>query len=150
MPGFSKKSLDKLNTCHPKLQLVMNEAIKHYDFTVLYGTRTVAEQFELYKKGRELQPDGTWKKVGSTVTELDGKTKKSKHNYSPSLAVDIAPYPIDWNNIQRFKDLAKVVESAAIAVGVKIVWGADWDMDGNIEEHKFKDFPHYELDKSEL
>lgn len=150
MATFGKKSLDKLSTAHPKLQLVMKEAIKSYDFTVLYGNRSVEEQFELYKKGRELQSDGTWKKVGSTVTELDGKIKKSKHNYSPSLAVDIAPYPIDWNNIQRFKDMAKVVLQCAKNLNIKVIWGADWDMDGNIEEHKFKDFPHFELDKSEI
>lgn len=150
MPLFSKKSLDKLNTCHPKIQLVIKEAIKVTDFTVLYGTRSVEEQFELFKQGRELQSDGTWKKIGSTVTELDGRIKKSKHNYSPSMAVDIAPYPIDWNNIQRFKDLAKIVLHCAKNLNIKIIWGADWDMDGNIEEHKFKDFPHFELDPSEV
>jgi len=150
MATFGKKSQDKLSTAHPKLQLVMNEAIKAYDFTVLYGNRSVDEQFELYKQGRQLQSDGTWKKIGSTVTELDGKIKKSKHNYSPSLAVDIAPYPIDWNNIQRFKDMAKVVLQCAKNLNIKVVWGADWDMDGNIEEHKFKDFPHFQIDDSEL
>lgn len=150
MPSFGQKSKDKLATAHPKLQLVMNEAIKVTDFTVLYGNRSIEEQFELFKKGRELQADGTWKKVGATVTELDGKIKKSKHNYSPSLAVDIAPYPIDWNNIQRFKDMAKVVLQCAKNLNIKVVWGADWDMDGDIEEHKFKDFPHFELDKSEV
>lgn len=150
MPSFGQKSKDKLATAHPKLQLVMNEAIKVTDFTVLYGNRSIEEQFELFKKGRELQADGAWKKVGATVTELDGKIKKSKHNYSPSLAVDIAPYPIDWNNIQRFKDMAKVVLQCAKNLNIKVVWGADWDMDGDIEEHKFKDFPHFELDKSEV
>ena len=150
MATLGKQSLEKLSTAHPKLQLVLKEAIKSYDFMVLYGTRTVDEQFELYKKGRQQQADGSWKKVGSTVTELDGKIKKSKHNYSPSLAVDIAPYPIDWNNIQRFKDMAKIVLQSAKNLNIKIIWGADWDMDGNIEEHKFKDFPHFELDPSEI
>ena len=150
MATLGKQSLEKLSTAHPKLQLVLKEAIKSYDFMVLYGTRTVDEQFELYKKGRQQQTDGSWKKVGSTVTELDGKIKKSKHNYSPSLAIDIAPYPIDWNNIQRFKDMAKVVLQCAKNLNIKITWGADWDMDGNIEEHKFKDFPHFELDPSEI
>lgn len=142
MPSFSQKSKDKLNTCHPKLQLVLNEAIKATDFTVLYGNRSVEEQFELFKKGRELQADGTWKKVGATVTNLDGKNKKSNHNYSPSHAVDIAPYPIDWNNIDRFKALAEVVKKCAKNLNIKIVYGGDWT--------SFKDYPHFELDKSEI
>ena len=142
MPSFGQKSKDKLATAHPKLQLIMNEAIKVTDFTVLYGNRSVEEQFELFKKGRELQSDGTWKKVGSTVTNLDGKTKKSNHNYSPSHAVDIAPYPIDWNDIGRFKALAEVVKKCAKNLNIKIVYGGDWV--------SFKDYPHFELDKSEI
>lgn len=136
MPSFGQKSKDKLKTCHPDLQRVMEEAIKEYDFTVIYGQRSVEEQFELYKKGREFK-DGQWVKVGATVTNLDGKTKKSMHNYSPSLAVDIAPYPIDWNDLKRFKEMADVVKKAAEKLGVKIAWGGDWK--------SFKDYPHVEL-----
>lgn len=150
MAEFGKRSKDNLSTAHEKLQRVMNRAIKKYDFTVIYGHRTPEEQFELFKKGRELQSDGTWKKVGSVVTNIDGKSKKSKHNYLPSLAVDVAPYPIDWNNIQRFKDMAKIIIESAKEEGIKIIWGADWDMDGDIKEHKLIDYPHFELDPSEL
>lgn len=136
MPSFGQKSKDRLKTCHPDLQKVMEEAIKEYDFTVIYGQRSVEEQFELYKKGREFK-DGQWVKVGATVTNLDGKTKKSMHNHSPSLAVDIAPYPIDWNDLKRFKEMADVVKKAAEKLGVKIAWGGDWK--------SFKDYPHVEL-----
>lgn len=144
MAVLGQKSKDKLSTCHPDIQKVILEAIKLYDFTVLYGTRTVDEQFELYKQGRTLK-DGVWVKTGSTVTNLDGKTKKSMHNYTPSKAIDIAPYPIDWNNLERFKELSKVVLKCAKDLNVNLVWGADWDSDGNILEHSFRDYPHYEL-----
>ena len=129
MPSFGVKSLEKLNTCHPDIIKVMNEAIKHTDFTVLYGTRTVAEQQALYAQGRT--------KPGPIVTNKDGVNKKSKHNYLPSLAVDIAPWPIDWNDIDRFKELAVVVKKAADTVGVAIQWGGDWKT--------FKDWPHWEI-----
>ena len=129
MPSFGNKSLEKLNTCHPDIIKVMEVAIKHTDFTVLYGTRTVAEQQALYAQGRT--------KPGAIVTNIDGVTKKSKHNYSPSLAIDIAPWPIDWNDIGRFKELAVVVKKAADTVGVAIQWGGDWKT--------FKDWPHWEI-----
>lgn len=129
MPRFSEESKKKLATCHPDIVKVMNEAIKHYDFTVLYGHRTVAEQQELFAQGRT--------KPGKIVTNLDGVNKKSKHNYYPSLAVDIAPYPIDWDDLGRFKALAEVVKKAADTVGVAIQWGGDWKT--------FKDWPHWEI-----
>jgi peptidoglycan L-alanyl-D-glutamate endopeptidase CwlK len=136
MPKFGDKSLAMLATCHPDIQKVMNEAIKHMDFTVLYGTRTAAEQFELYKVGRSLV-NGVWTVTGKTVTNLDGINKKSNHNYSPSKAIDIAPFPINWNDISGFKKLAQVVKAAMVTVGVDLQWGGDWK--------KFIDYPHYEL-----
>ncbi len=136
MASFGKESLKKLTTCHPDIQKVMHEAIKHMDFTVLYGTRSVAEQQKLYKVGRKLV-NGKWTVVGKTVTNLDGVNKKSNHNYLPSKAVDVAPYPIDWNDIDRFIELSKVIKKAAETVGLDIVWGGDWK--------SFVDYPHWEI-----
>lgn len=136
MPKFGERSLQRLSTCDPRIQKVMNEAIKHYDFTILYGERSAEEQFALFKQGRKLQ-NGKWVKVGKTVTNLDGINKLSKHNHSPSLAIDVAPYPIDWDNISRFKELSHVIKEAMITVGVSLQWGGDWI--------KFVDYPHYEI-----
>jgi peptidoglycan L-alanyl-D-glutamate endopeptidase CwlK len=135
MPNFSQRSLDRLNTCHPDIQAVMHEAIKHFDFTVLSGFRSPKEQLELYKQGREFK-DGKWVKVGKTVTNVDGINVKSNHNYSPSRAVDIAPYPIDWDDIERFEQMAAVVMDCANKLGIKLTWGGNWRM---------KDYPHFEL-----
>lgn len=136
MAKFGPTSVKKLKTCHPDIQKVLNEAIKHYDFTVLFGYRTPEEQFELFKQGRKFN-GSAWVKVGPTVTNLDGKTKLSEHNHSPSLAVDIAPFPIIWNDISRFKELSKVIKEAATKVGVDIEWGGDWKT--------FVDYPHYQI-----
>jgi peptidoglycan LD-endopeptidase CwlK len=135
MAEFGKRSLERLATAHPDLQKIMKEAIQNFDFTVLYGYRTPEEQMELFKVGRQWDGD-TWEVVGKTVTNLDGTMKESKHNYSPSLAVDIAPWPIDWEDIDRFKTMVQVVKNAAIKVGVSITAGADW---------KMRDYPHFEI-----
>ncbi len=60
----------------------------------------------------------------------------SNHNSNPSKAIDVAPFPIDWNNIQRFLDMAKVIKESAKTVGVEITYGGDW---------KMKDYPHFEV-----
>ena len=135
MPSFSKKSKAILATCDPDIQAVLNLAITRTDFTVLYGTRTEEEQFKLFKIGRKLVK-GVWTIIGKTVTNLDGKVKKSKHNYSPSLAVDVAPYPIDWDDISRFKRLASIIKECAEELDIEIVWGGDW---------KMRDYPHFEI-----
>jgi hypothetical protein len=129
MAVFSKASAAKLKTCHINLQVILLEAIKEIDFVVLCGERTIAEQQKLYAQGRTT--------AGNIVTHIDGITKKSNHNYTPSLAVDIAPYPIDWNNLDRFRDLAKVIKRIAMENSIELRWGGDFS--------KLKDFPHFEL-----
>lgn len=135
MYKFSKRSLNNLATAEEKLQLLFNEVIKEIDCTVIYGHRTPEEQFELFKQGRE-KKDGWWVKVGKTVTNLDGSIKKSKHNYFPSKAVDVVPFPLDWNNIESFKNLAVIVKKKAKELNIDVEWGGDWQM---------KDFPHWQI-----
>jgi len=135
MYKFSKRSLDNLATAEEKLQVLFNEVIKEIDCTVIYGHRTPEEQFELFKQGRE-KKDGWWVKVGKTVTNLDGNIKKSKHNYFPSKAVDVVPFPLDWNNIESFKNLAVIVKKKAKELNIDVEWGGDWQM---------KDYPHWQV-----
>lgn len=135
---FSKRSINNLATADKKLQLLFSEVIKEIDCTVIYGHRTPDEQFELFKKGRE-RVDGWWTVTDKSkvVTNLDGTTKKSKHNYYPSKAVDVVPYPLDWNDIDSFKQLASVVKDKALELGIDVEWGGDWK--------SFKDYPHWQI-----
>jgi len=128
MPKFSKQSTAKLKTCHPLLAVIALEAIEEMDFVVLCGHRTPAEQQELYKQGRATK--------GRIVTHVDGIKKKSKHNYLPSLAMDLAPYPIDWNDLERFKKLADIIMRIAKENATPLEWGGAW---------KMKDYPHFQL-----
>ena len=127
MYTFGNASQTRINTCLPELQEILNEAIKEIDFTVLCGHRSEAEQNDYFHTGRS--------KV---------KFPNSKHNTYPSCAVDIAPYPIDWNNTARFAHLIGLVRGIALMKGYKIRVGCDWDMDGDITDHSFMDYPHIE------
>lgn len=149
MASFSKSSRAKLDTCHPKIKLIMERAIKRTDFKVLFGNRSEEEQLELFKQGRKFY-NGKWVKIGKTVTDKDGKVNKSEHNYLPSHAIDIAPWPINWNDLDGFIQLKEIIFEEAEALGIKLIWGADWDGDGNIAEHSLQDYPHYQLHASEL
>lgn len=120
MPKFSKESEKKLSTCHPFLAEICNELIKEVDFTVICGHRDKQAQDEVFTKGAS-----------------KAKWPKSKHNEYPSRAVDIAPYPIDWNNHVRFRELAKRFKQIAEHKNIKITWGGDFK--------NFPDLPHFQL-----
>ena len=131
---FGRTSLENLEEAHPDLQRVFYEIIKHVDCKVIEGHRGEDEQNFAYESGR------------STV-----RWPNSKHNVQPSLAVDVVPYPIDWEDYERFKLFGAFVMWMASRLYLEgeiehlVRWGADWDDDGNMYEHRLVDFPHFEL-----
>jgi len=132
---YGRKSSEKLATCHPDIQKIMNEAIKHYDITILEGVRSLKRQEELVRTGMS-------------------KTMNSKHlknDDGHSHAVDIALYPVDWNDRDRFVFLQAYVKGISDQmyksgeITHKLRLGIDWDSDGDISEHSFFDGPHVEI-----
>ena len=101
--------------------------ITSQDFLITCGVRTPAEQAKLYAQGRTTPgPKVTW-------------TLKSNHFVQKSgygHAVDLCPFPVDWNDRRKFHVIASAMKQAALAEGVKIVWGGDWGT---------PDLPHFEL-----
>ena len=128
MPRFGKRSKERLATCHEDLQKVFNEVIKHVDCSVLEGERSKERQNELYKSGK---------------TKV--KYPNGRHNSSPSRAVDVTPYPVDWEDRERQTLFAGFVLGIAQAKGIKLRWGGDWDMDFQVMDNRFDDFPHFEV-----
>lgn len=140
MIKFSRRSESNLEGVHPKLVRVVRRAAEmacaEEDFMVIEGVRTLARQKELYAQGRT--------KPGKIVT-WTLKSNHFKHADGFGHAVDLVPYPVDWNDIKRFNRLAEIMFDAAEREGVRIRWGADWDMDGNPRERGESDSPHFEL-----
>ena len=128
MPAFGQKSREKLDTCHDSLVAVCELVIETYDFTVLEGHRSGNRQEELFRAGKSKLRAG-----------------QSKHNHDPSLAVDVAPYPIDWNDPKRFYLLAGMMFQAAADLNIRLRWGGDWDGDWQHTDQSFHDLPHFEL-----
>jgi len=127
---YGKESKEKLETVHTDLREVLYRAINFMDIKILEGGRTLERQKQLFAEGAT-------------------KTLASKHLITPenpvSRAVDIAPYPIDWENRERFHYMAGIIRGIAIGMGLDIRWGGDWDNDGEILDNDFDDLVHFEL-----
>ena len=129
MPEFGSKSRNNLESCHPDIQVLLNEAIKYIDFSVICGYRNKQAQDKAYLEKRS--------KV---------EFPNSKHNKVPSIAVDIVPYPdLDWDDTARFYLFIGTIKGIALTLGIKIRLGADWDGDGKVKDQNFHDLPHIEL-----
>lgn len=122
MLGKTSKLL--LATCDVRLQQLVTDVAAHVDagacpgvsdITVLCGYRGEAAQNKAFREGKSklLYPH-------------------SKHNRVPSMAVDIAPYPINWQDTAAFEALRKFVLERASALGIRIRV-ISWDL------------PHFEL-----
>lgn len=120
MAVFSALSLQRLATCDARLQRLFNDVIQSRDCSILVGHRDAYAQAVAVATGKSKTPWPT-----------------SKHNSDPSLAVDVAPYPIDWSDIQAFKDFADFVLERAAVLGVPIRWGGDFTT--------IRDYDHFEI-----
>ena len=128
MPKFGRKSMQQLGTCEVKLQRVFKEVIKHVDCSVLEGHRDALKQNKYFEDGKSkvIYPDG-------------------RHNQVPSMAVDVTPYPVDWEDRERHTLFAGFVLGIAKMMKIQLRWGGDWDQDFMVQDNRFDDFPHFEL-----
>ena len=133
MYKFSKRSITNLATCHPILQVLAQEAIKTFDFTVIEGHRNKQKQMEAYASG---------------ASGL--KWPRSKHNSLPSLAFDVLPYPFPgWSgdaSDAAFEAMADALFEAweklpqSLTEGYTLSWGGHWS--------RLVDKPHFQIEQT--
>ena len=114
------RSLQSLSGVHPDMVAVVKKAIEitEVDFTVIEGIRNISRQRELLKAGKST-------------------TLNSRH--ITGHAVDMVPWPVDWEDLERFEAMSEAMKTAAEDLDIPIVWGGDWK--------SFYDAPHFELDR---
>jgi len=139
MNKFSKRSLQRLETCQPGLQILFERVIKVIDCTVICGQREKKEQDALFESGHSRC-----------------KWPDSKHNVlSPSAlssAIDVAPYykekpHIRWDkqSLWRWYFFNGIILGIAKELKIPIRQGCDWDRDSYVRDQTFNDLPHIEL-----
>ena len=124
MPRFGKRSKQRLKGVNMVLVHILGKLIEIMDVTIIEGLRTESRQNELVAQGKS-------------------KTKYSKH--LEGKAVDLAPYPIDWEDRERFHYMGGMIRGIGKQLGVNIRWGGDWDSDGEIADNNFDDLVHVEI-----
>ena len=135
MPRFGNRSTSNLETCDAKIQRIMYEVVQFYDCTILTGHRTEEVQNAKFAEGTS---EVSW--------------PNSKHNTKPSMAVDVAPWPIPtnwgdtvWKERTKFYELKAIIFFVAAKHGISIRWGGDWDRDYDYTDNKFDDLVHFEI-----
>lgn len=107
---WGKTSLERLGSCDTRLQQLCNELLEQcgFDLTITCGYRGKEEQDEAYRTGKS-----------------KAKFGQSKHNTYPSKAVDICPYPVDWDTKDyRWWKMIATAQEIARKNGFKIRSGA--------------------------
>jgi len=128
MNYYSEISSTRLDTCHPDLKTLFIEALEVMDHSILTGYRDEDIQNKAFDSGNSQK-----------------RFPESKHNLSPSLAVDAIPYPVDWDDKERMILFAGILFGIAHKNKIQIRWGGDWDKDFNLKDNSFDDLTHFEL-----
>ena len=128
MPHFGAQSMTNLAGCDVRLQRLFNEVVKHWDCTVTCGFRGEAAQHEAFVTGK---------------SKLDWPN--GNHNKMPSYAVDVAPFPVDYNDVNRIRVFAGFVLGVASQMNLNIRWGGDWNQNTEVKDNTFNDLVHFEI-----
>jgi peptidoglycan L-alanyl-D-glutamate endopeptidase CwlK len=127
---FDSASESNIITLIPKAQIEARKFLKiakgtDKDIRILSGTRTYAQQDELYGHGRNGNPN-------PIITNARGG--QSNHNFG--IAWDIGLFDGNGNYISN--DSGYISFSAVVLLAMSTIeWGGNWI--------HFKDYPHYQL-----
>jgi peptidoglycan LD-endopeptidase CwlK len=128
MSALSARSAERLASCDPRLIRLFETVAAHWNVLILEGHRSQSAQDQAFALGR---------------SKL--KWPHSKHNTTPSQAVDAAPAPLDWQDRERFSLFAGFVLGTAAAQGIAVRWGGDWNRNNQVGDNRFDDLVHFEL-----
>ncbi len=116
---WGPKSAEVLSTLHPDLLFIANKLANVYNVSAISGYRGKEEQTEYYNKGTGV----SW--------------PTSNHNVRPSLALDIIPWPTQYDSIPHFDMMLGAVEAIAAEQRIAIRLGKHFSYR--------QDYPHIEL-----
>lgn len=148
---FGAASERELATVDPRLGSVARAVIVLADHKILQGARTIAQQ-------------------RANVASGVSRTMQSKHLGRPAMALDFAPFIARFGVIvgsraqfvdiavkegktvgeieaavrEQFTFIGGLYVATGAALGVPIVWGGDWDSDGDVLDNRFDDLGHVE------
>lgn len=123
--SWSSRSEKRRSGVHPILINVTDIALSYgiLDLTIppYGGLRTLSDQKKLVARG-----------ASKTLDSLHRAQRATGFGH----AIDVVPYPIDWDDLERFKLMGTLMFRAAMEEGVIIEWGGHWG---------WKDYPHFQL-----
>lgn len=139
MNQLSSISEKRLASCHPDIITIFMCVLEVFDYSVFCGHRGELAQNEAVKKG---------------LSKLS--YPNSKHNHTPSMAIDAGPYfkelkNTNWDDYKAFALFAGHVLAVAKQLYIEgeiehqLIWGGDWDADNRTDDQSFNDLPHFEL-----
>ena len=141
MYKWSEKSKEVLDTLHPLLKLIMNDALRVVDISLIEGLREPERQNLLCAQGK------------SKVQWPNSKHNRTFDNQFQIMefdmcdAVDVMPYPRGYEDKEQIAFVTGVICGIASQKGIKIRVGADWNRDGELNNSpsEFYDPLHIEL-----
>ena len=118
---WGNKSKEAISTVDPRLVYIANKLADIWNMTIIHGYRGRELQTQLH----EQNPNGAlpW--------------PLSEHNHTPSRAIDIAPYPVNWEKVDRFDMM--------IGAAYAIAEGGNFRIDSGKFFSNVLDYPHIQV-----
>lgn len=165
MITFGNKSKACLEELEAAAQKVLKRAAEltppEYDWSITEAHRPISRQKELFLDGKS-HIDGINKKGSHNYYPAKGwdiypylagfgsliprnSCYKELLKFTGKEITETNMHLAEKFVISKMSAVAGFMFAAASDLGVNILWGTDWDKDGNMLDHTFQDYPHFQL-----
>lgn len=110
MKNLTERDMNRLSTCHVDLQSIVIKAAALTPLMVIWGFRNEEQQNDEKKNGY------------SPLAWPDSKHNHMEDGLPQSLAVDLAPLPLEWKNLQHFRVLASYMWQVSVQSKINLKW----------------------------
>ena len=137
--GYGTRSSGKLRTCHPELMNLFQwyRRQQFFEITIIWGFRNEEVQTDAFLSGNSTKE---WPNSKHNIVDHEGNPL--------SDAVDFAPWipgvGIPWKDTHAFAVIGGILLAGADLLGYNMIYGGDWDMDGQTTDQTLMDWGHIE------
>jgi len=136
---FGERSLAKLSTADTELAEIPKYVLAQgvFDLTIVWGWRSDQQQMDAFLAGNSKKKTGSFHQVTK-----DGQPWAQAIDFAPWCKLPDGSMGIPWKDTHAFAVLGGMMIAAGEYLGVPIVYGGDWDMDGTTTDQTLMDWGH--------
>lgn len=144
MWGYGSGSQGKLDTVHPELNHIFQvyRERQFFEITIIHGWRGEEIQNQAFQEGNSTKQ---WPDSKHNIVDVNGNPLSDAVDFGPWCYVPkLGRKGVPWDDTHAFAIIGGILLAIANELSYNMVYGGDWDMDGQTTDQTLMDWGHIE------